>query len=233
MRRHAACRAFTLVELLVVIAIIGILIALLLPAVQAAREAARRMQCTNNLKQIGLALHNYESSHKVLPPGYITSNTASTHTQILPYFEQSAAYDLFDFTVNINTHANNLAAREQKLTGLQCPSHPGSPAFILAGTQCPNGCGTTNYVQSLGNNANYATGDGPFGRNMGAKFGADGWLEQHGRVFRDSARSIRRDGRHRRCSRGGSRRLPCGDESAVRHLGRQPDRRQDCGPRVR
>lgn len=172
MRRHAARRAFTLVELLVVIAIIGILIALLLPAVQAAREAARRMQCTNNLKQIGLALHNYESSHKVLPPGYITSNTASTHTQILPYFEQSAAYDLFDFTVNINTHANNLAAREQKLTGLQCPSHPGSPAFILAGTQCPNGCGTTNYVQSLGNNANYATGDGPFGRNMGAKFSA-------------------------------------------------------------
>ncbi len=65
--------AFTLIELLVVIAIIAVLIALLLPAVQAAREAARRAQCVNNLKQIGLALHNYDSSHNVFPPGYITS----------------------------------------------------------------------------------------------------------------------------------------------------------------
>ena len=164
--------AFTLVELLVVIAIIGILIALLLPAVQAAREAARRSQCTNNLKQIGLALHNYESAHKRLPPGYITTNTASTHTQILPYFEQAAAYSLFDFKQNINSSANNRAAREQKLSVLQCPSHPTSPPFVLPPSQCPNGCGTTNYVQSLGNNANYAggPGQGPFGRNRGAEF---------------------------------------------------------------
>src|SRR6188474_2683919 len=90
-------RAFTLVELLVVIAIIGVLVALLLPAVQAAREAARRMSCSNNLKQLSLALHNYEDTHKTLPPAGIDSNQMSWTVLLLPYMEQKPLYDQFNF----------------------------------------------------------------------------------------------------------------------------------------
>jgi prepilin-type N-terminal cleavage/methylation domain-containing protein/prepilin-type processing-associated H-X9-DG protein len=110
MRRHS--RGFTLIELLVVIAIIGVLIALLLPAVQSAREAARRAQCTNNLKQIGLALANYESATSALPPPmlrtgrcssppagmeYIVHNTTG-FTMMLPYMEQQALYNAYNFS---------------------------------------------------------------------------------------------------------------------------------------
>jgi len=101
-------RAFTLVELLVVIAIIGVLVALLLPAVQAAREAARRMECASNLKQIALAVNGYEGAYKVFPPGrvgYDGSASPGVHkvgtsglVMILPYLEQQAVYDRFDFT---------------------------------------------------------------------------------------------------------------------------------------
>ncbi len=88
---------FTLVELLVVIAIIGILIALLLPAVQAAREAARRMQCTNNLKQIGLAMHTYHDALRIFPPGCVLSSRGHTwYTFILPFMEQRSLYDALD-----------------------------------------------------------------------------------------------------------------------------------------
>src|SRR6187431_167128 len=92
-RRTANSRGFTLVELLVVIAIIGILIALLLPAIQAAREAARRASCENNIRQVGLAMHNFMDSNKNrLPPGYNNAPTASFHTYILPFVEEATAY---------------------------------------------------------------------------------------------------------------------------------------------
>jgi prepilin-type N-terminal cleavage/methylation domain-containing protein len=124
MRRHAKS-AFTLVELLVVIAIIGILVGLLLPAVQAAREAARRMQCSNNLKQLGLSIHNYESSFKRLPSGNLGSANFTTglsvHARVLPYIEQANLYQLVDYNVAHN-HVANDAARLQSVPTFICPS---------------------------------------------------------------------------------------------------------------
>src|SRR5688500_3842740 len=101
----SARRGFTLIELLVVIAIIGVLIALLLPAVQAAREAARRIQCTNNLKQLGLAIHNYQDVYGALPPavqggiGAVYMNYTG-YSFLLPYVEKTAAFNAFNYSLN-------------------------------------------------------------------------------------------------------------------------------------
>jgi len=97
-RRDRSRSGFTLIELLVVIAIVAVLVSLLLPAVQQAREAARRTQCQNNLKQIGLAIHNYESVYKVFPPGgWDTYNSFAQQAQILPFLDQGTLADLIDF----------------------------------------------------------------------------------------------------------------------------------------
>lgn len=122
MRHSFRRQAFTLVELLVVIAIIGVLVALLLPAVQAAREAARRSQCSNNLKQLGLGLHNFESTYQKLPGGgFSLTSDLSTLVQLLPFIEQQAIFDRFDLTVHNYQGVNPTAAAVQIKT-LLCPS---------------------------------------------------------------------------------------------------------------
>ena len=118
----ASRRGFTLVELLVVIAIIGILVSLLLPAVQSAREAARRMQCQNNVKQLALALHNYHTAHEIYPPaGYFDGNTLSWCTSILPYIEQANLYEKLDLAGPYSNTTNKKAAMNS-VEPFLCPS---------------------------------------------------------------------------------------------------------------
>jgi prepilin-type N-terminal cleavage/methylation domain-containing protein len=141
---------FTLIELLVVIAIIAVLIALLLPAVQQAREAARRSQCKNNLKQIGIALHNYEESYKKLPPAAVWQGNnglggtapedgrhagwgATWVTMLLPNLDQTAVYELYDSKQVARSAANagtQATALQQKLPFISCPSHPGIDTLL-------------------------------------------------------------------------------------------------------
>lgn len=129
-------RGFTLVELLVVIAIIGILVGLLLPAVQAAREAARRMSCSNNMKQIGLAFHNYESTYKRMPSGFVSLQATGSPgwgwaAAILPFMESTNVYNNIDFRIPID-HDIHASVRTTIIPTYLCPSDIGEPLFDIS-----------------------------------------------------------------------------------------------------
>ena len=137
---------FTLIELLVVIAIIAVLIALLLPAVQQARESARRTQCKNNLKQLGLALHNYHDNNRCFPMAKTSKNAMSTHPRLLPFIDQAPLYSTIDFNVASN-HANNAAALATNVTAFRCPSDPDKMPLLAGGRNNYY----TNYGTIIGN----------------------------------------------------------------------------------
>lgn len=178
-------RGFTLIELLVVIAIIGVLVALLLPAVQQAREAARRSQCKNNLKQIGLALYNYHESHRVLPPGYVSLFDGSGNdlgpgwgwgSFLLPQLDQSPAYNQVNFNVGVE-QAGNATIRILRLPVVLCPSDSASlwtawKRDPTTGTDISQICdlAPANYVGMFGTFEPGVDGDGTFYRNSRVGF---------------------------------------------------------------
>ncbi len=182
-RRH---RGFTLIELLVVIAIIAVLIALLLPAVQQAREAARRSQCKNNLKQIGLALHNYHDTFGSLPPGTVwlggTANaaprTGGYTVHILPYLDQANIYNKFNFSSGTNPvwYTSNQVATGSAIPSILCPSDGMGSGFQVTASQSFS---KSNYLGIFTgfNSGDIFSGTGPndplkkavFGMNRGAK----------------------------------------------------------------
>lgn len=162
--RSRPSRGFTLIELLVVIAIIAVLIALLLPAVQAAREAARRTQCVNNLKQMGLAIQNYHDANNCLPPSDnaavynslgANANDFGMKVRILPYLEQSALYNSFNQSIEYNLAPNGTSS-STKVEAFLCPSD------------------STVVRRGMSNYANHDFGDCNYGNNIGTSISFNG-----------------------------------------------------------
>jgi len=178
--RHRS--AFTLIELLVVIGIIGLLVALLIPAVQAAREASRRSQCTNNLRQIGVALQTYESAHRTLPSGYISEFVAGGDDTgpgwgwaalLLSNLEETSLHGLIQFKLPIEDPANS-QTRIKPVTVYLCPSDPVPPTWEAlhddpARTKICD-VAAANYIGMFGNSEPGVDGSGLFFRNSRIRF---------------------------------------------------------------
>lgn len=191
-------RGFTLIELLVVIAIIAILIALLLPAVQQAREAARRTQCKNNMKQLGLALHNYHDTHTTFPINYGTTynpNDANGRgvgwmSLILPFIDQAPLYNTIDFSRHTHFPANRTAA-ETIMPALLCPSDPGNANGKLASRSNSGGTkSVSNYRAVAGSNWQWAPGFNNRAATSSRWAGSQNGLDQgNGMICRQTGRT--------------------------------------------
>jgi prepilin-type N-terminal cleavage/methylation domain-containing protein/prepilin-type processing-associated H-X9-DG protein len=179
-------RAFSLIELLVVIAVIAVLVGLLLPAVQAAREAARRSQCINNLKQVGLAIQGYHDIQLTLPPGYVSDVDAGGNdtgpgwgwaAMLLPHFEQGPLFNSCNFQVAIEVPAN-ATARQAVVGSFLCPSDTTASAYwavkrnAASGAPVENVCqvAPSNYVGMYGTGEPGPDGEGVFFRNSRVAF---------------------------------------------------------------